>query len=144
MTACQRCRLRLRINAVNRFLQVGFKLFGFELRVASRLVWKKLNGAQLSRRERRQLTRTSADIFRVIPFSLFIIIPFAEVLLPVALRLFPNMLPSTFETPLKQVMPHMLNWSVVPTLCRPVHLWQASMHRQLGKLHPSACCLCDC
>jgi LETM1 and EF-hand domain-containing protein 1, mitochondrial len=86
-----------------RLLQVGFKLFGFELRVASRLVWKRLQGATLSRRERRQLTRTSADIFRVVPFSLFIIIPFAEVLLPVALRVFPNMLPSTFETPLKQV-----------------------------------------
>lgn len=31
------------------------------------------------------------------PFSVFLIVPFAELLLPVALKLFPNMLPSTYE-----------------------------------------------
>ena len=81
---------------------MGFKLFGLELKVASRLVWKQLQGHTLTRRERRQLTRTTADIFRMVPFSLFIIIPFAELLLPVALRLFPNMLPSTFQNQLKE------------------------------------------
>jgi LETM1 and EF-hand domain-containing protein 1, mitochondrial len=83
-------------------MQVGFKLFGFELRVATRLVWKQLQGQALTRRERKQLTRTTADLFRMVPFTLFIIIPFAEILLPVALRIFPNMLPSTFQTQLKQ------------------------------------------
>jgi LETM1 and EF-hand domain-containing protein 1 len=34
---------------------------------------------------------------RLIPFSVFLIVPFMELLLPVALKLFPNMLPSTFE-----------------------------------------------
>lgn len=87
-------------------LQAGFRLFGFELRVATRLVWKQLQGEALTRRERKQLTRTTADLFRMVPFTLFIIIPFAEFLLPVALRLFPNMLPSTFQTQLKQVRPH--------------------------------------
>lgn len=98
-------------------LQVGFKLFGFELRVASGLVWKKLKGGHLSRRERRQLTRTSADLIRVIPFSLFIIIPFAEALLPLAIRLFPNLLPSTFESPLKRVWPssHCLSMPASPS-----------------------------
>jgi LETM1 and EF-hand domain-containing protein 1 len=33
----------------------------------------------------------------LVPFSVFVIVPFAELLLPVALRLFPNMLPSTYE-----------------------------------------------
>jgi LETM1 and EF-hand domain-containing protein 1, mitochondrial len=33
----------------------------------------------------------------LVPFSVFVIVPFAELLLPVALKLFPNMLPSTFE-----------------------------------------------
>jgi LETM1 and EF-hand domain-containing protein 1 len=33
----------------------------------------------------------------LIPFSVFVIVPFAELLLPVALKLFPNMLPSTYE-----------------------------------------------
>jgi LETM1 and EF-hand domain-containing protein 1 len=32
-----------------------------------------------------------------VPFSVFVIVPFAELLLPIALRLFPNMLPSTYE-----------------------------------------------
>ena len=34
---------------------------------------------------------------RLIPFSVFVVVPFMEFLLPVALKLFPNMLPSTFE-----------------------------------------------
>ena len=45
-----------------------------------------------------QLIRTVEDMFRLVPFLVFIIVPFMEVLLPVALKLFPNMLPSTFET----------------------------------------------
>lgn len=32
------------------------------------------------------------------PFSVFVIVPFMELLLPVALKLFPGMLPSTFTT----------------------------------------------
>jgi len=32
-----------------------------------------------------------------VPFSVFVIVPFAELLLPVALKLFPNLLPSTYE-----------------------------------------------
>jgi LETM1 and EF-hand domain-containing protein 1, mitochondrial len=44
-----------------------------------------------------QLTRTVQDLGRLIPFSVFVIVPFAELLLPVALKLFPNLLPSTYE-----------------------------------------------
>uniref|UniRef100_A0A3P9NHQ8 Mitochondrial proton/calcium exchanger protein n=1 Tax=Poecilia reticulata TaxID=8081 RepID=A0A3P9NHQ8_POERE len=43
-----------------------------------------------------------ADVFRLLPFLVFIIVPFMEFLLPVALKLFPNMLPSTFETQSKK------------------------------------------
>jgi LETM1 and EF-hand domain-containing protein 1 len=46
---------------------------------------------------RLQLQRTVQDLGRLIPFLPFVIVPFAELLLPVALKLFPNMLPSTFE-----------------------------------------------
>ena len=53
------------------------------------------------RRERKQLTRTIADVFRLVPFIIFLVVPFMEVLLPVALKVFPNMLPSTFEDKLK-------------------------------------------
>lgn len=47
--------------------------------------------------------RTSADLFRLVPFLVFIIVPFMEFLLPVFLKLFPEMLPSTFETESKKV-----------------------------------------
>ena len=104
-------------------MQAGFRLFGFELRVATRLVWKQLQGEVLTRRERKQLTRTTADLFRMVPFTLFIIIPFAEFLLPVALRLFPNMLPSTFQTQLKQARLAMHTCAChVAVQCSVVHL----------------------
>ena len=44
-----------------------------------------------------QLQRTVQDLARLVPFLPFVIVPFAELLLPVALKLFPNMLPSTYE-----------------------------------------------
>ena len=55
-------------------------------------------GYTLTRREHRQLRRTMGDMLRLIPFIPFILIPAAELLLPLALRFFPNMLPSTFES----------------------------------------------
>jgi hypothetical protein len=46
--------------------------------------------------------RTTTDVFRLVPFAIFVLVPFMEFLLPVALRLFPNMLPSTFQDNLKK------------------------------------------
>ena len=45
-----------------------------------------------------QFRRTAGDLFRMLPFSVFVVIPFMEFLLPVYLYLFPNALPSTFQT----------------------------------------------
>lgn len=75
----------------------GTKLLGTEVRISSRLALKMARGYELTRREHRQLQRTTSDLGRLVPFSMFIIIPFAELLLPIALKLFPNMLPSTYE-----------------------------------------------
>ena len=75
----------------------GTKLLATEVRIAGRHTLKLLEEGQLTRRERKQLTRTVADVFRVVPFMAFVIIPFMEVFLPFALKLFPNMLPSTFQ-----------------------------------------------
>src|SRR6185312_10623611 len=36
-------------------------------------------------------------MIRLVPFLVFVIVPFMELLLPVFLKLFPNMLPSTYE-----------------------------------------------
>ncbi|KDP35127.1 hypothetical protein JCGZ_10661 [Jatropha curcas] len=81
---------------------LGFKLLWADVRISSRLLFKLAGGKSLSRRERQQLTRTTADIFRLVPFAVFIIVPFMEFLLPVFLKLFPNMLPSTFQDKMKE------------------------------------------
>ena len=66
--------------------------------IASRLGFKLMGGLTLTRRERRQLTRTAADVFRLVPFAVFVLVPFMEIFFTVALKIFPNMLPSTRET----------------------------------------------
>ncbi|XP_077215378.1 uncharacterized protein LOC143849951 [Tasmannia lanceolata] len=81
---------------------LGTKLLWVDSRISSRLLLKLASGKSLSRRERQQLTRTTADIFRLVPFAVFIIVPFMEFLLPVFLKLFPNMLPSTFQDKMKE------------------------------------------
>lgn len=75
----------------------GTKLLGTEVRISWKLAFKMAAGYELTRREHRQLTRTVQDLGRLVPFSVFVLVPFAELLLPVALKLFPNMLPSTYE-----------------------------------------------
>ena len=75
----------------------GTKLLGTEIKISVRLAFKMAAGYELTRRENRQLQRTVQDIGRLFPFSVFVIVPFAELLLPVALKLFPNLLPSTYE-----------------------------------------------
>lgn len=76
----------------------GTKLLGYEMKVSFKLVLKSAAGYELTRRENRQLERTIQDIVRLVPFSMFVIVPFAELLLPIALKLFPNLLPSTYES----------------------------------------------
>jgi LETM1 and EF-hand domain-containing protein 1 len=75
----------------------GTKLLATEVKISTRLALKMAAGYELSRREHRQLQRTVQDLGRLVPFSVFVIVPFAELLLPIALRLFPNLLPSTYE-----------------------------------------------
>ncbi|ANB12894.1 Ylh47p [Sugiyamaella lignohabitans] len=76
----------------------GTKLLGYEFKVSTKLLAKMAAGYELTRRENRQLNRTLQDIMRLVPFSMFILVPFAELLLPFALKIFPNLLPSTYES----------------------------------------------
>jgi len=78
-------------------LWVGTKLLAKNTQIATRLVRRVGEGKQLSRSQQRLLMRTSTDLLRLIPFSFFILIPFMEIFLPVALKVFPNMIPSTFQ-----------------------------------------------
>lgn len=88
--------LRDAINHMVKWTTTGFRLFGANVRISSKLASRSVQGHPLTLRERKLLIRTTSDIFKIIPFSFFIIIPFAELLLPVFIRIFPNMLPSTF------------------------------------------------
>ncbi|OWB73743.1 hypothetical protein B5S31_g3503 [[Candida] boidinii] len=76
----------------------GTKLLGYEIKISSKLFIKMLSGYELTRRETSQLTRTTSDILRLIPFSVLVIIPFAELLIPIIVKIFPNFLPSTYES----------------------------------------------
>jgi hypothetical protein len=57
---------------------------------------------ELTWRERRQLRRTLADLARVGPFLVILIVPFMELTLPFLLKAFPDFLPSTFESKAKR------------------------------------------
>jgi len=86
-------------DAVKHFLKwmyTGFKLFGADVRASYFLTKRVFKGYPLSVRERRLLVRTTSDCLKLIPFSFFLVVPFAEFALPFFLRLFPNMMPSTF------------------------------------------------
>ena len=80
----------------------GTKLLWANIGVSKDLTLKLMNGDSLSRREKRLLRRTTMDVLRVFPFLLFVIVPFLEFALPIFLKLFPNMLPSTFESSLQK------------------------------------------
>ena len=81
---------------------VGTKLLWAEVKIAREILTRLASGRGMTRRERMQLIRTATDVFRLVPFAIFVIVPFMELLLPVALKLFPNMLPSTFQDKLKK------------------------------------------
>ncbi|GAB1599000.1 mitochondrial proton/calcium exchanger protein-like [Argonauta hians] len=89
-------KLWLRVTDEIKHYYHGFRLMFIDIKISIRLLWKLLKGTTLSRREHKQLVRTTADLFRLVPFLVFIVVPFMEFLLPVAVKLFPNMLPSTF------------------------------------------------
>eukprot|EP01122_Echinamoeba_exundans_P010813 TRINITY_DN4118_c0_g1_i1.p1 TRINITY_DN4118_c0_g1~~TRINITY_DN4118_c0_g1_i1.p1 ORF type:complete len:719 (-),score=229.54 TRINITY_DN4118_c0_g1_i1:386-2542(-) len=81
---------------------MGTKLLWLNIRLSTKIAFRVLRGHKMSRRERRLLVRTMSDLFRLVPFSVFVIVPFMELTLPIFLKLFPNMLPSTFDDKMKQ------------------------------------------
>ncbi|KAF1792785.1 Letm1 ribosome-binding domain [Phytophthora cactorum] len=61
---------------------LGTKLLYADVSTSTRILRRLLKGNALSRRERKQLQRTVADLLRLVPFAFFV---------------FPNMLPSTYK-----------------------------------------------
>lgn len=78
------------------WVATGCRLLVADMRASFFLVKRVLKGYPLTVKERRLLVRTTSDVLKLIPFSFFLIVPFAELALPVVLRVFPGMLPSTF------------------------------------------------
>jgi hypothetical protein len=74
----------------------GSKVLGTNIRTSYALTKQALNGKQLSRRDRLLLVQTSADLFRMVPFIIILVVPFMEFTLPFLLKIFPNMLPSPY------------------------------------------------
>ncbi|KPA80437.1 putative mitochondrial LETM1 and EF-hand domain-containing protein 1 [Leptomonas pyrrhocoris] len=81
-----------------RHLYHGFRLFFINTRLAWKYSRQLKRGVALTRRERLLLESSTKDLVRLVPFSFFIVVPFAELLLPVALKMFPGLIPSTFES----------------------------------------------
>lgn len=90
------------IKEVAHHYWVGSKLLWSEMKLTREILGRVVRGHEMTRRERRQLIRTTMDMFRLVPFAVFVIVPFMEFLLPFALKLFPNMLPSTFQDSMKE------------------------------------------
>lgn len=88
----------------------GSKLLAYETKISSKLIYKLMKGETLIRREKRQLLRTTSDLLRLVPFIIIAIIPFLEFALPLILKIFPNMLPSTFEDKLAAVSKFILKY----------------------------------
>lgn len=85
------------IKEVAQHYWLGSKLLWAEIKIAKDIMKRSLSGSMITRRERNHLIRTTQDLLRLVPFAVFVIVPFMEFLLPFALKLFPNMLPSTFQ-----------------------------------------------
>lgn len=76
---------------------VGAKLFYADTKVSLGLLLRLIKGEELTRREKKQLINSVSDMFRLVPLLIFIIVPFLEFTLPIALKIFPNMLPRQFQ-----------------------------------------------
>jgi len=78
------------------WVATGCRLLAADMRACFFLVKRILKGYPLSVRERGLLVQTTSNVLKLVPFSFFLIVPFAELALPLVLRVFPGMLPSTF------------------------------------------------
>lgn len=95
-------QLRRDLVSWAKHMWAGGKLLAADVRVSTKILRRVTAGKQLTRRERNFIVQTGVDLARLVPFSLFLIIPLAEFALPFALRLFPHMLPSQFQDQMKE------------------------------------------
>jgi len=75
------------------------KLFRKNVGCSLKITARRVQGYDVKVVEKRLFFRTVWDCLKLFPLTLFIIVPFAELFLPTAVRVFPNLLPSTFSSP---------------------------------------------
>jgi len=80
-----------------RFYWAGTKQYGRNTAYAAKLISMRMVGHKLAWPHIRHLHIVRGDLVRLIPFSFFVLVPFAEFALPIALYVWPTMLPSTYE-----------------------------------------------
>ena len=69
------------------------KLFWLNTKLAWRTARRIMRGEKVSAIEKNRMRRALADIFLMFPFSTFILIPGAEILIPLYVKMFPNAVP---------------------------------------------------
>uniref|UniRef100_A0A7S1XD73 Letm1 RBD domain-containing protein n=1 Tax=Compsopogon caeruleus TaxID=31354 RepID=A0A7S1XD73_9RHOD len=83
------------------FYARGLRLFGGDVKYASRLVQKAAVGSVLTPREVRTLRRTARDLITLVPFTVILIAPLTPVghvlIFSFIQRFFPDFFPSTFS-----------------------------------------------
>ena len=85
------------VDAVVHILD-GFRKLGNNIFVAYFLLTRSRHGKKLRKADTNVLKKTGTDLLKTIPFTVITLIPFAEAALPILLKLFPTMLPSTLSS----------------------------------------------
>lgn len=91
-------RVWKRVKEEARHYWSGTKLLASNMRISAHFLRRLARGDILSRREKKLLEQTVADTIRLMPFIVIAVVPFLEFSLPFLLKIFPNMLPSTYTT----------------------------------------------
>lgn len=94
--------VKMAYYAMRSLFGLSIDLLRADVRISLRLMAKLSHGISLSRKERQLLTRSTADIFRLVPVSVYIVIPLIELLLPVILKFYPKILPLTFKDKMEE------------------------------------------
>lgn len=76
----------------------GFCLLWTATKIATHTLWRILSGHMLTSWEHRQFVRVCADLFCLAQLLIFAVVLFMELLLLMVVKIFSNMLLSTFET----------------------------------------------
>lgn len=81
-----------------RWISTGFNLLHQNVGAATLLLGHAALGHPLTMRERQLIAQTVRDCLRLVPFTGFFLVPFAQLFLPFFVCAFPEILPSTFVT----------------------------------------------